>query len=190
MKYAELPERRKSNLRDARRYYEVDGVIWWREVYDDFIRMAQIIGVNITHDSKGPHVYFSGFSSQGDAASFSATCSFCADAVEKIQQETNDKALISIAETLVLAFITNRIQGAQLTYIKAEASGANRMKFTYMYDEDTENSVDPESFEEALKALADWLHRNLEAQYNYLTSNEFIDQILEDLDVEYESEHT
>lgn len=191
MKYAELSERRKANLRDARRYHEVEGISWWRDVYDDFIRIARIIGVNILCDPKGPNIFFSGFSNQGDGASFGAICSFCVDAIEKIRQETNDEALISIAETLTMAFLTNRIHGVQLAYVRVVAAGFARMKFTYIYTRDIaedEERADTESFEEALKALADWLYRSLEAEYNYLTSDEFLDQMLEDLDVDYELE--
>jgi len=80
---------------------------WWDGVYEDAACRAALLGINIdTYPPKsgrvGPTIYFSGFWSQGDGASFVGWYNPKPDALKLIKAECNDETLIALAERLTV----------------------------------------------------------------------------------------
>ena len=59
-----LPAKQQKKILDKNRYLWTDGSGWWDCVYDDFKADMTLIGIEVED------IYFSGFSSQGDGACF------------------------------------------------------------------------------------------------------------------------
>jgi hypothetical protein len=183
---------------------------WWDSVYDDFHRICEILGIELDKDEPS----FSGFWSQGDGASFTGryrACGLSFDtpsgyvatydlAPAKIREYApQDEELHHIADELCLLA---RIYHP--TYAKVgRPYGSNYVHSNTMYvteweyyDEDIGfEGVDTaiaHHIEETLiaqfRALADWLYKTLEREYDYLTSDEAVVETLEANEIVEEEE--
>ena len=159
--------------------------------YDDWQAVAAILGVTfktksvplmgrgVRHD---PCIWWSGFSSQGDGASFEGSYTYAKGAARKIRDYApTDKRLHAIADDL---------QNAQrLNFYRLEASvtrghGSNfyshsgTMSVEVWDREDNYRDVGDaeEGVREALRDFANWIYAQLEAQRDYLTSDEAVDE--------------
>ena len=97
-KFEELSDRAK----DKARSWYLEGQLdydWWDSVYEDALRMAEILGIEIDYrhhpasgrpGSKGwkePKIWFRGFSSQGDGACWEGSYRYAKGALKKLQSE-------------------------------------------------------------------------------------------------------
>lgn len=155
---------------------------WFREVsaqdfsnqvdFDDFERVAEILGINITD------TYFTGFSSQGDGACFEGLYSYAPGSAKAIRgYAPGDTTLHHIADEL---------QAVQRRYFyKLTASCSHRGHYCHSgcmlvnVDLDDSNAsvrdTDEDEIIDAMRSLADWLYAQLEAEYWYMQSDEYID---------------
>jgi hypothetical protein len=108
-RFDELSEEAKDKARAW--YRETTSYEDWSEfVYDDFERICAILGVRLKTSvvrlcgggtRQKPHIYFLGFSSQGDGACFEAVYSYERGAPSKIRQHAPpDAELHRIADAL------------------------------------------------------------------------------------------
>ena len=169
---------------------------WWEAVYEDFGRVAKILGFDVELNN----VSFSGFCSQGDGASFtgrytaSGFCSqgdrigsmayknFAEDAPAEIRSYApQDTTLHEIADELL---VISRM------YFPAEATiGRTGTMHSHCATMNIPSCVECDSgtefadevllaVSEAILAqareLADWLYRQLEADYEYQQSDEAV----------------
>lgn len=162
---------------------------WWDAVYEDFERICEILGVGLKTRSirlmggcarQKPCIWFSGFSSQGDGACFEATAGHAKGATREIRAYApQDQALHGIADRLQVAQRQNFYQ------LSADVAHCGRYFHEYCMTIDvsrdsptgqlpTEGSE--ETVAEALRGLARWLYRQLEAEYDHLTSDEAIEE--------------
>jgi hypothetical protein len=175
MNYKDLPEEIKEELRDKHRYVNVDELEWWDGVYAWAKEDAAKFGLHIEN------IYFSGFSSQGDGASFegyleSKECDAATlpEDVRGVYSALHEQyAMMKIAdpEPEFSVRITQR----------GNYSHENTMHFEFRYSHDDEECSflpDEETIEEALRDYARWIYRTLEKAYDYLTSDEAIDDYL------------
>ena len=194
-KFSELSNSAKDKARDAARYNDVQDE-WWDNTYGDVVRMSALLGVNISStqhiSTKGRNystidISFSGFSSQGDGASFEGNYWYVPDAVAKITAETNDKELIRIAQELTLLQMTRRLLGYDpfgatiTTSGRYLHSGTMDIILNYDVDENDEPSYDDgleNNVIQLMRRFADWIYKQLEAEHDYLTSDEYIDERL------------
>lgn len=200
-KLSELSDSAKEKARDAFRYrdgYPYDD--WWDAVYEDAVRMAAMLGIAIgstkQRTAKGrcyesTDIWFSGFCSQGDGASFTGQYEFKADAVKQVTEETNDEELIRIATELTLLQVTRRVLGLQPFSATVEASGryshSGGMNAAVSADDDDGQAEDGSGIQDIedevtqlMRDFADWIYKNLEAEHDYLMSDEVVDQTLDD----------
>lgn len=196
--FAELSESAKDKARDAVRYCNVQDE-WWDAVYEDAVRMGALLGISISSTrritSKGrtydeTDISFSGFSSQGDGASFEGDYRFNPDALLNIQAETSDEELLRIAQELLLHQISRRICGlAPFTATIKTPNHSYCHPGMMEVDVDVNSEDDNDEHNEVSGALendvtrlmrdfANWIYKNLEAEHDYLTSDEYIDQYL------------
>ncbi|KYO54158.1 antitoxin of toxin-antitoxin stability system [Tistrella mobilis] len=164
---------------------------WFESVYDDFERICAIIGVRLdTHSVRlygggarqKPAIWFSGFWSQGDGACFEGRYSHAKGALHRIRDYApQDDELHRIADAL------QAIQ--QRNFYQLHAVVTHRGRYCHEYsmiasverDSPSEQVMSADAEEavtEALRGLARWLYRQLEREYEYLTSDEAVDEAI------------
>ena len=193
-RFHELSDKAKARARDP---YRAQGLRdqWWDFVYEDAVRVANILGISITEKSgPSPAIYFSGFSSQGDGACFQGgyTPKPGNETTEGIRSECpQDEELHRIADALALLQVSARVQHGQRIEANITTSGSychsGTMNVDATYTEG--DSPDPEIAEELqqlIRDFADWIYARLEDEYDWLNSNEHIDEALLDGDNEFE----
>lgn len=172
-KYDELSE---SAQQKAREWYLEDGLdySWWDFSYEDFARVAEIIGIDIScRQGRGAEIYFTDFYSQGSGSSFCGTYRYAKGAVDKIKKYApQDEELHRIAQAL---------QDLQRKHFyRLEARITSRR--------DAAISVDVSDREDPYKDVGDaegeltdlmndfnhWMYYRLRDEYEYLTSDEAV----------------
>jgi hypothetical protein len=187
---AELSERARETARAW--YREAAPCDDWHEcVFDDFEAVCAILGVRLKTRSvhlfgggtrQKPCIWFSGFASQGDGASFEGAYSFATGARKAIRAHApQDGELHRIADALqaiqrrnfyqLRADVNQRGRGCHeySMVIAVERDGPTNQAMTV----DAEDTVI-----ELLRDLARWLYRQLEREYDYQTSNEVTDEAI------------
>lgn len=186
--FDELSDEAKQHARNEYRSGDYPGYDWWDFAFDDAVRMAGILGIVIdTTPKRGPDIYFSGFCSQGDGASFDGRLRYAPDATKKIREETNDEELIRIADELTTLQMTTRLLGhepfkAEVDCSRGDYCHSGCMGIELHYDEQVDEL--PEHLErdvlQLMRDFADWIYNQLEAEYDYLCSDEYVDERLQD----------
>ena len=177
----------------ARSWYRDQGLHdeWYDFVYEDFETVCRIIGITLgttpvrlygggTRDK--PQIYFQGFHSQGDGASFAGRYSYARGAARAIRAHApKDTELHRIADELQAVQRRNfhqlhasiRQQG-RYCHEYSMAIGVERDSPTWQPVTDgAEDAVI-----EALRDLARWLYRQLRSEHEHQTSDEAVDEIL------------
>jgi hypothetical protein len=166
-KYDELSDSAKES---ARNLYLRDGLQydWWNSVYDDFNSICKIIGIV---DVKPQ---FSGFSSQGDGASFAGYYSYGKGSLAKLREYApQDTELHEVAESIAA------IQR------KAFYGLSERIETRGRYCHEYSMACDNAELLEQFRRLARWLYKSLESEYDYLTSAECVAETIRANDYEF-----
>ena len=201
MKYSELPERVKPKLRDKHTGEGYLDYEWWDFVYEEAIRFGKLIGIEIGERNEQlrsgklvpkPAIYFSGFSHQGSFCSYEGSYSHKPDAVEAITAEANDEELIRIAQELVLLQVTRRLHGkGEFSASMTDSRDSISVDIT-SYDTDGNDDGDVSDIEDDVQKLmrdfGKWIYDQLEAQNDYLYSDECIDEEISSQDEEYDED--
>lgn len=177
----------------ARAWYREAGFDhdWYDAVHEDFQRIAEILGIQLKtrttrlvggRTRQDPCIWFSGFWSQGDGAAWEGVYSYRKSAAAKLRAYApKDKTLHRIAETLQAAQRQNFYQlSAEVTH-RGNYYHAFTMAVSVRRDSAAAAEIigDAESIvTDALRDLANWLYRQLEQEYEYLTSDEAVDETL------------
>lgn len=190
-KFEELSIRARET---ARAWYREGGFDyeWYEFVFEDFGRICECLGVRLktspvhlvgggTRDE--PRIHFTGFWSQGDGASFQALYSYRKGAPSAIRDYApKGTTLHGIADGL------QAIQRRNFYQLRADVSHRGNYYHEYCmaisvrreslnYQDMTADAED--TVIEALRDLARWLYRQLESEYNALTSDEMVDETIE-----------
>lgn len=185
MKYQDLPEERKEQIRDDNRdinlYHE-----WWDSIYDWAKDTGEEFGLRIED------IYFSGFASQGDGACFTGCLYFkeCdeSDLPEDVRPIYNRlhqiNSLIKILES------------DEHIYVRITYNGNYTHEYCMSFDYDdygSESVLDlisekADDIEKALRDYARWIYARLENVHDYLSSDEAIDEALHDEEYDDEDE--
>ena len=193
--FDELDERAKQKARDDYISGDYPGYEWWDYTYEDAVSMGNKIGIYIDHKDRKTHgggsvrepqIHFSGFCSQGDGACFSGDYRFVPDAVKNIESECNDKELLRIASELTVLQMTRRLLGHDYFSATITTSGRYSHSGTMSVDlhvNDENEDYDStgqiqEEVQQLMRDFADWIYKNLEAEYDHLTSDEYVDERL------------
>ena len=129
-----------------------------------------------------PCIWFRGFCSQGDGACFESWYSYKKHGPRRIREYApQDTELHRIADAL------QAIQRRNFYQIRAEASHRGHyyheycMSISVERDSPTWQDMTADAEEaviEALRDLARWLYRQLEREYDYLSSDEAVDETI------------
>jgi hypothetical protein len=189
------PEARARAIEDSR-HFNTEGLEWWDAVYEDFCQICKILGVTVGSRQRQTksgmmlgeyQVYFSGFCSQGDGACFEGEYHYKPGALKKlVEYAPQDTELRRIAEDL------QECQRRNFYGLSAKIKHSGRYLHSRSMDievfDRTGNDAPEETAEairENLRDLADWLYKNLESEYEYLTSDGEIAESLEANEVEF-----
>ncbi|MES2727569.1 MAG: antitoxin of toxin-antitoxin stability system [Bacteroidota bacterium] len=157
---------------------------WYDCVYEDAKEIGKIIGLDIDK------IYFSGFSSQGDGACFKGSYSYQKECVKKIKEYAPiDEKLHSIAERLY------NIQKENFYKISATIKQSGHYYHEYctainVYKDgdfmyfDGADKVE-EEITDCLRDFMRWIYKTLDAEYEYLTSEDAIRETLEANEYEF-----
>ena len=164
---------------------------WYDAVYEDFQRVAGILGLNLKTRTvrlmgggtrQEPCIWFRGFWSQGDGACFESWYSYRKDAPRRIREHApQDSELHRIADAL------QAVQRRNFYQLRAEASHRGHychehcMGISVERDSPTYQDMTADAEEgviEALRDLARWLYRQLEREYDYLSSDDVVDEAI------------
>ncbi|RWJ31987.1 antitoxin of toxin-antitoxin stability system [Mesorhizobium sp.] len=164
---------------------------WFEFVYDDFERICEILGVELKTRAvrlmgggtrQKPCIRFSGFWSQGDGACFEGHYRYAPGVVARIR----DYAPMD-AELHRIAAALQAVQRRNFFQLRATIVHRDRYYHEYCMaisvERDSpsyqEMTVDAEeAVTEALRDLARWLYRQLEREYEYLTSDVVVDEAI------------
>ena len=164
---------------------------WHEYVYDDFETICSLLGVTLRTSPvrlmgggtrQKPHIYFSGFSYQGDGASFEGVYTYAKGAARAIRAHApEDAELHAIADALA------DVQRPNFYQLGADIRQSSRYYHEYTMAihverdspawQDMTDGADTTVIE-ALRDLARWLYRQLELEYSYLTSDEAVDETI------------
>lgn len=188
MKYDQLDERQKERAREwyrqASRHDE-----WYDSVYDDAIRLGALMGIEIgtkgwraTNGRTGsrPAIYFSGFWSQGDGACFEGEYRYKKGGVKAVTKECGGqgKELIRIAQGL--QDVQKKYFYRLLARCKHSGyyyhSGCMRVEVEHRDDSYRDVSDAEDEVAQLLRDFADWVYSRLEDEYDYLNSDEQVEE--------------
>jgi len=160
------------NLRDINTNYE-----WWDDSVDFYKTLLGYIGF------EGVEISFSGFSSQGDGASFTATrYSYAKEAADKIKAEAPTDEYFTQCAT--------ELQAIQRRNFYGITGSVKRKSYHYSHENTVEAELfkangdwatekDHTFFNSAIKSVMRYIYRQLEDEYDYLTSDEAIKETIE-----------
>ena len=179
---AAKPKAREKYLTRGFQYHDD----WWENVYELAQSCAEILGITISANKRRSNIFFSGFSNQGDGACFEGSYSFAPNAIAEIGKKSNDPKLLDIAQKLTTMQLTQRLLGrapfgARITLDGRYSHSGTMACDIYDPDEGEEDgSVGPDAdqFTQLMRDFANWIYKQLEAEHDYLSSDEYIDEQL------------
>ena len=187
--FSELRDSAKERARDESRYVEVEFTDWYEDVYNDFIECAECLGFTVERR----FIQFRGFWSQGDGASFAGDFSSTGRAGGMIRRHAaKDKTLHTLADELDLLHFEMQLMHNATVYARIYSMG----RHVHSGNMDVENcgliagcdeiEISDELYSELetrilgiARRLADWLYEQLEAEHDYLTSDEAVEESFE-----------
>jgi hypothetical protein len=191
-KFDELSDKAKEKARDR---YRESGIHdeWWDSVYEDAEEIAKLLGIEIrqlpikTLGGKiryEPAIYFRGFSSQGNGACFEGTYRYRKGSVAAIKDYApQDETLHRIAKTLQ--------EEQKKSWYRLSAKITHRGNYCHSYsmdievDSDHPRDFDAEPIRKCMRDFADWIYERLEEEYDYLNSDEAVDESITANDYEF-----
>ena len=186
----ELDDRAKERARSWYREGALD-YEWFDSVFEDFEQICEILGVRLkTHvvplmggsSRQKPRISFSGFWSQGDGACFEAFYSYRKDAPRALRNHApKDSELHAVADAMKAIQRRNFYQlhadiGHRGHYYHEFSMEISVERDSPTYQPMTDDAE--EALADALRDLALWLYRQLRCEYEYLTSDEAVDEII------------
>ena len=164
---------------------------WYDAVFEDFETICRILGVTLRTSSvrlmgggtrEKPHLWFRGFSSQADGASFEGTFSHAKGAARAIRTHApKDEELHRIADKLQAVQKCNFYQLGGSIRTRGSYCHEHSMAIEVERDSPTRQPMTDDAEDrvtEALRDLARWLYRQLEREYEYLTSDAAADEAI------------
>lgn len=202
-KFEELSDSAKSNALDKHREFisqDWNGVDSMR---DDLETIAMIYGISFAytswtntygHSGTTPKIWYSGFSNQGDGASFEGTYEYAKNAPKEIRAHAPiDKELHRIADELQKAqrpffyrLKANITRGYGSNFYNH--SGTMAVEVYDERDEYRDIGEADETITQLLKDFADWMYKSFREEYEYQTGDEAVTDSIEANDYEFDED--
>ena len=174
----------------ARQWYRGGPDFFFNDyMIDNFVEVCEMMGIEVdTHSvplmngttRQAPDVFWSGFSSQGDGASFAGSYNHQKGSAAAIRSEyPTDTDLHEIADDLRGIQKRNFFQLS--ARISCSGSYSNEMSMTAKVERDSPTYQDEtedaeEVIQDAMRSLAQWLYSNMEREFDYQYSDEQVDE--------------
>lgn len=193
LKLNELNPEVREKVIETFRYTNVEVDEWYDGVYEDVKNIAPLLGIDLIRTNGSPLIFFSGFSSQGDGASFRGDYTPRATAVEDITQHApEDTTLLEIARELTAFQVTMRMRYGTEVYALVQSTSSHYCHSGTMalaqigfegsfVDEDQPTADEEQTLLTLMRRFADWIYKSLENEHDYLTSDEVVTESLADL---------
>ena len=171
---------------------------WWDVAYEDAKRMAEMFGLDLRqkpvklmngNTRYDPSIYFSGFSFQGDGASFEGSYQYKPGGLKAVMTEApQDTDLHGIVKAL------QDVQRKYFYQLRASITQSGRYCHEKTMSTDVEDARtgwepddknDVEIVVKAMRDFARWIFKNLRNEYEYLTSKEAVIETLEANEYEF-----
>jgi len=164
--YTELGSKAQEHARDTFKEQGLDQD-WSDQIYEEAKVTGEALGIIIDD------IRFTGFWSQGDGASFIGYYEYKPEAVDWIRDEyPMDTTLHEIADTLA-------------RYPDIESVPIVRIEARYVHENSVQIDTDYEEVRDALRSFMRWIYAQLEQEYEYYNSDEYLDELLSQGDEEY-----
>ena len=186
----ELSDPAKDTARAWYRQHCVDHP-WYDFVYEDFQTICELLDVRLRTSPvvlvggaarEDPHIFFRGFWSRGDGASYEGRYSHNRASATPIRTHApQDPELHRIADTLQAIQRRNFFQLHATIYQRGMYVHQYTMQVSVERDSPTRQDMtaDAEStVTEALRDLAHWLYGQLQREYEYQSSDELVDETI------------
>jgi len=200
--FDELSDSAKETARGWMRNCEIEDFGQDTEsLYYSALAAAKILGIDF--DDKGkrsePDIRWSGFSSQGDGASFVGSYSHSPNSPARIRSEfPTDTALHAIADGLMTLQIGYRLATGHFFHADIRQSGnychERTMSLADVTDDQTGEGVEGDWQEvetrliDLMRDFARWIYKSLEQEYDYRLSDENIDERIGDGEYQFDAE--
>lgn len=196
--FDELGKTQKENARDSMRQSLVDDFSSDYE-YEPVTTAARILGIEFAESrNNGPDIRWSGFSCQGDGASFVGSYSHAPNSPAKIREEFGtDTALWAIVDGLNALQVGYKLITGRWFTARILQDGRHYHKYTMSVDLYDEGEPDGEdsflSFElekrvtDLMRDFAQWIYDGLQAEYDYQTSDEQVEDILRENEYQFQA---
>jgi hypothetical protein len=198
--FDELGESAKEKARDWYRQADAYDDYFSESVIEDAATIADLIGIDLRQKPVklmngtvryDPAVYFSGFSSQGDGASFEGSYRYKKGAAKAIRAYApQDRELHRIADEL------QALQARNFYRLRASIGTSGRYCHEYSMDVNVEYAGDDyrdvsaveDDVTELMRDFARWIYRALERAYDYENSDEAVDETIRANEYEFEED--
>lgn len=187
--WEQLSIKAKQAAYEEAREWNVQHNGWWDSTYEDATRIGALLGIAIDK------IQFSGFCNQGDGASYAGFYIAEPDAALKIKTEApTDTELLRIAERLTQIQIAYSLMygasvQASITLDNKRYCHEMAMNFELIDEDGAEpNNKRAKELVSTLRDFARWIYKNLEAEYEYLTSEECVFEQLTSGDYEFDED--
>lgn len=164
---------------------------WYEPVIEDFCEICELLGVGLKTIARPligggarakPRVWFTGFASQGDGASFEGWYGYAVQSAKRIREYAPaDNELHAIADHLQAIQRRNFYQLQATIIHRGRYCHAHSMEISVSRDsaigQEMSEGIE-EAIAEALRDLASWLYRVLEREFDHQTSDEVVDEMI------------
>jgi hypothetical protein len=186
-KFDELSDRAKEKAREwfLQEYPDHE---WWDTTYEDAKLCLGFLGFSVDK------IYFSGFWSQGDGACFTGSWSVDRVKVADLKEHApKDEELHRLAE-IASKYANDYVLDAQLAddpYAMTIAGGQSRYNHENSVDIEVHGDHGSTAEEELCEMARDcmrWIYNQLKAEYEWLTSDEQVDESMRINEYEFDEE--
>lgn len=190
--FDELSDAAKAKARDWYRETSSNDASDFDFSTDDFVAVLEIMGVEVsTHEVKlmsgktrrAPNIYWSGFCSQGDGASFSGDYHYNAAAPAKIRAHApQDNELHRIADELSALQLRNAFGLCARITQSGHYYHSNTMDVEVHDARNEDRAItggDDYELRQLMRDLADWHYKQLDAENDDRQSDECVDENIE-----------
>ena len=198
--FDELSDSAKETARGWMRNCEIEDFGQDTEsLYYSALAAAKILGIDF--DDKGkrsePDIRWSGFSSQGDGASFVGSYSHSPNSPARILSEfPTDTALHAIADGLDAMQCGYKLLTGHRINADIRQSGNYYHEMTMSLSDVLDSETGEMEYDEAMETLlldlmrdfARWIYKSLEAEYDYRLSDENIEERIGDGEYQFDAE--
>ena len=184
--YDELSDEAKEKARDWFRQFVFTDSFDWEHVIEDACEIGDLMGLDLrqakTRRQDGsfdwaPSIVFSGFWSQGDGAAFDATYRYKKGALAAVKKHApKDEELHRIAKGL------QEVQRPNFYRLEANTTTTrgNNMRVNVSDSEEPYRDVGEaeDTIRDLLNDYAHWIYKRLEAEYEYQSSDEVVEECI------------